>query len=118
MTEQTTYVGAVKVEGAKEIPIQYPAVVTGSPQAIIELHADFREVPPQHSDKALAERLNEAYGGEMQQEERGFLKHAKDYHRRRLSAPNITAQRSASRSAHTRDRGTPGGYPLGARNAP
>jgi hypothetical protein len=85
MTEQTTYVGAVKVEGAKEIPIQYPAVVTGSPQAIIELHADFREVPPQHGDKALAERLNEAYGGEMQQEERGFLKHAKDYHRRRLS---------------------------------
>ena len=36
----------------------------------------------------------------------------------KLSAPNITAQRSASRSAHHRDRGTPGGCRLGTRNAP
>jgi hypothetical protein len=35
-----------------------------------------------------------------------------------LSAPNITAARSANRSAHTRGRETPGGCRLGARSAP
>jgi uncharacterized protein YjbJ (UPF0337 family) len=35
-----------------------------------------------------------------------------------LSAPNITAERSASRSERIRDRGTPDGCRLGARSAP
>src|SRR4051794_8972424 len=37
---------------------------------------------------------------------------------RGLSAPNITAERSANRSSRSRDRGTPDGCPHAARSAP
>ncbi len=56
MTEQMiTNVGEATVEPDKDVPIQYGDKVTGSPQAIISLHADFREVAPQHRRKALTE---------------------------------------------------------------
>jgi hypothetical protein len=37
-------------------------------------------------DENLLENLNEVYGEPMEEEEREFLRHGKDYHRRRLSA--------------------------------
>jgi hypothetical protein len=55
MTEQTTYVGKATVEPKKEVLIHYDHRVTGSPQAIISLHADFREVAPQHGSKTPTE---------------------------------------------------------------
>jgi hypothetical protein len=84
MTEQVTHVGGATVEPDKEVLIQYRESVTGSPQAITNLHSHFSEVVTQH-DKRLLDSLNEAYGGEMEPEEKEFLKHAKAYRRRRLS---------------------------------
>ena len=69
MTEQITQVGRAIVEPEKEVVIQYIGKFTGSPQAIISLHADFTEVTPQHSGKTLAERLNEAYDEDAERED-------------------------------------------------
>jgi hypothetical protein len=85
MTEQITQVGDATVQPKKDVPIQYRKVVTGSPQAIIELHADFREVEPQHGGKTLTERFNEAYDEEAKREDEEFVKNLKRYHRRRFS---------------------------------
>ena len=46
----------------------------------------YRKHNKQQEDEALLENLNEVYGEPMEQEERDFLRHGKDYHRRRLSA--------------------------------
>ena len=85
MTEQTTHVGRATVKPKKNVLIQYDDVVTGSPQAIISLHADFREVAPQHDNKTLTERFNEAYDEEAKREDEEFVKNLKRYHRRRFS---------------------------------
>jgi hypothetical protein len=85
MTEQTTHLGDATVEPRKDVPIRYREVVTGSPQAIIELHADFREVKPQHGGKSLTERFNEAYDEEAKRDDEEFVKNLKRYHRRRFS---------------------------------
>ncbi len=62
MTEQmVTNVGKATVKPRKEVLIQYGDKVTGSPQAIISLHADFREVAPQHGAKTPTEHSNEAH---------------------------------------------------------
>lgn len=44
--------------------------------------AHFIEEP---EEAKILEEFNEAYGGEMEQEDREFLNHAKDYRRRRFS---------------------------------
>lgn len=44
MTEQTTYVSETAVKADKKVLIEHRGVFTGSPQAIIYLHADFRDV--------------------------------------------------------------------------
>jgi hypothetical protein len=86
MTEQmVTNVGKATVEPEKEVLIQYSDKVTGSPQAIISLHADFREVAPQHGKK-LTERINEAYGDELEPEEKELLDHAAEQFGRRLGS--------------------------------
>ncbi len=86
MTEQTTHVGEAAVEPKKEVTIQYREKVTGSPQAIIHLHADFREVAPQHGGKTLTERINESYDDELEPEEKELLDHAAEQFGRRLSS--------------------------------
>jgi hypothetical protein len=86
MTEQTTYVGEAKVDGAKEVSIAYPAAVTGSPQAMIELHADFREVPPREGGRTLTERLNEAYDEDAEREDEEFFRNTRAYYERRRNA--------------------------------
>jgi len=83
MTEQTTHVGRATVKPKKNVLIQYDDVVTGSPQAIISLHADFREVAPQRSGKTLTERLNEAYDEDAEQEDEEFFRNTRAYYRRR-----------------------------------
>jgi hypothetical protein len=69
----------------KEVPIQYRETVTGSPQAIIELHADFREVAPRDGGKMLAARLDDAYRDDtLKPEEKGLLDRAANQFARRL----------------------------------
>jgi hypothetical protein len=86
MSEQITHVGDAKVEQHKEVPIQYREAVTGSPEAIIELHADFREVSPREGGKTLTERLNEAYDEDAEREDEEFFRNTKAYYRRRRNA--------------------------------
>ena len=85
MTEQITHVSKGTVKPDKEVLIQHREVVTGSPQAIIELHADFREVPPQHGAKTLTERFNEAYDEDARREDEEFFRTTEEYYRRRFS---------------------------------
>jgi hypothetical protein len=85
VTEQITHVGDATVKPHKEVPIQYREAVTGSPQAIIELHADFREVAPREGAKTLAERLEDAYRDDvLTPEEKGLLDDAANQFGRRL----------------------------------
>jgi hypothetical protein len=86
MTEQITHVGAATVKPHKAVSIQYREAVTGSPQAIIELHADFREVAPREAGKALTEQLNEAYDKDAEREDEEFFFNTKAYYRRRRNA--------------------------------
>jgi len=80
MTEQITHVSKGTVEPNKQVLIQHREVVTGSPQAIIYLHADFREVAPRRGGKTLAERLDEAYRNDhLEPQEREFLELAKEH---------------------------------------
>lgn len=84
MTEQTTYIGNATVEQAREVQIHYiPKVFTGSPQAMIYLHA-FTRVPPRK--KTLAERLNDAYKYELEPEETELLDRAAGQLGRRLDS--------------------------------
>jgi hypothetical protein len=86
MTEQmVTNIGRATVEPKKEVVIQYGTKVTGSPQAMIALRADFREVAPRDGSKTLTERVNEAYGDELESEERELLDHAAEQFGRRLA---------------------------------
>jgi hypothetical protein len=86
MTEQITHVGEATVEPHKEVPIRYRETVTGSPQAIVKLHADFREVAPREGGKTLAERLDDAYRDDvLSPEEKGLLDRAANQFGRRLS---------------------------------
>jgi hypothetical protein len=86
MTEQITHVGKAEVEPDADVLIQYSEPVTGSPQAMIELHADFREVTPREGGKTLTERLNEAYDGDAEREDEEFFRNTKAYYRRRRNA--------------------------------
>lgn len=86
MTEQITHVGNATVEPHKEVAIKYHGTVTGSPQAIIELHADFREVAPREGGKTLTERVNEAYKGGLEPKEKELLDRAAEQLGRRLSS--------------------------------
>jgi hypothetical protein len=86
MTEQITHIGDATVEPHKEVSIQYREAFTGSPQAIIELHRDFREVAPQEDAKTLTERLNEAYDEDAEREDEEFFRSTRAYYRRRRSA--------------------------------
>jgi hypothetical protein len=86
MTDQITHVGKATVEPQKEVVIQYSETVTGSPQAIISLHADFREVAPKRGDKELTERLNKAYDEDAEREDEEFFRTMNEYYRRRFSA--------------------------------
>jgi hypothetical protein len=86
MTEQITHVGKATVEPKKNVVIQYREVVTGSPQAIIHLHADFREVAPEHGGKTLTERFSEAYDEDARREDEDFFRTTEEYYRRRPSA--------------------------------
>ncbi|HSK84962.1 MAG TPA: hypothetical protein VK902_16425 [Rubrobacter sp.] len=86
MTEQITHVGDATVEPHKEVLIQYRETVTGSPQAIIELHADFREVAPREGGRTLAKRLDDAYRDDaLTPEEKGLLDDAANQFGSRLS---------------------------------
>ena len=80
MTEQTTQIGRVTVKPHEQVLIQYSDKVTGSPQAKISLHADFREVAPRRGGKTLAERLDEAYRNDyLEPQEQEFLELAKEH---------------------------------------
>jgi hypothetical protein len=87
MTEQITVVGGATVKPEdKEVLIQYGEPVTGSPQAIISLHADFTEVPPRDDDKSLTERLNESYDENAEREDEEFFRSTRAYYQRRRNA--------------------------------
>jgi hypothetical protein len=86
MTEQTTQMGRATVGEDKEVRIQYRETVTGSPQAIISLHADFREVALQQGGKTLTERLNEAYDEDAEREDEEFFRSTSAYYHRRRNA--------------------------------
>jgi hypothetical protein len=80
MTEQTTYPVNATVGQDGEVSVQHSEPVTGSPQAIIYLHANFTEVGPQDADKTLAERLDEAYRNDhLEPQEREFLELAQEH---------------------------------------
>jgi hypothetical protein len=86
MTEQITHVGRAEVKPDTDVLIEYREPVTGSPQAMIELHADFREVAPQEGGKTLAARLDDAYREDvLKPEEKGLLDRAANQFGRRLS---------------------------------
>lgn len=69
----------------KKVPIRNVKVITGSPQAIISLHADFREVTPKPGGKTLTQRFNEAYDEEARQEDEVFCETLKLYYRNRYN---------------------------------
>jgi hypothetical protein len=87
MTQQTTHVGSAAVEAdRREILIQYGKPVTGSPQAKIQHHADFREVTPRGDGRTLTERLNEAYDEDAEREDEEFFRSTRAYYERRRNA--------------------------------
>ena len=86
MTEQTTYPVNATVGQDGEVSVRHSKPVTGSPQAIIHLHADFREVAPKPSGKTLVERINEAYDKDAEREDEEFFRSTKEYYRRRRNA--------------------------------
>jgi hypothetical protein len=55
MTKPATYPVEATMGQDGQLLVRYSESVTGSPQAITELHADYREVTPQHGGKTLTE---------------------------------------------------------------
>lgn len=86
MTEQTTYPVEATLGRDGQLLVRHSKPVTGSPQAITELHADFREVASQESGKTLTERLNEAYDEDAEREDEAFFRNTRAYYERRRNA--------------------------------